>query len=235
MLGVGSRRACDEIVLAGRVTVDGRPTRDPGSQVLPGRMTVTVDGQPLAGLHRPVVLILNKPEGVVSTASDPLNRPTVVDLCKPLSGGQRLFPVGRLDINTTGAILLTNDGLLCYRLTHPRFQIPRTYLARVRGEVTEKKLAILNRQAGFRLPSTGRREKRVLAELIKTVKKQSILQITLYEGKNREVRRMCEAVGLKMVSLKRIRFGPLTIRKLPVGAVRFLSKAETTKLQKITQ
>ena len=235
MLGVGSRRTCDELILSGRVTVNKQRVSEPGLQVLPGETTVTVDGRPVGGIQKSVVLILNKPQGVVSTVSDPMHRPTVVDLCKPLASGQRLFPVGRLDINTTGAILLTNDGLLCYRLTHPRFEIPRTYLARVRGEVSEDKLAMLDQLSRPRRPGLGEEEKRTRVELIKTVKRESILRITLSEGKNRQVRRMCEAAGLKILSLKRIRFGPLTIRKLPLGGVRFLSKDEIASLKKITQ
>ena len=109
LLGVGSRRACDEIILSGRVTVNGQLIKTPGLQVLPGETTITVDGRPVAGIRRPIVLLLNKPQGVVSTAFDPMNRPTVVDLCKLQASGKRLFPVGRLDINTTGAI---PDGLV---------------------------------------------------------------------------------------------------------------------------
>jgi 23S rRNA pseudouridine2605 synthase len=235
LLGIGSRRACDEIILSGRVTVNNQLIKTPGLQVLPGETTITVDGRPVAGIRKPIILILNKPEGVVSTTSDPQNRPTVVDLCKQQAAGQRLFPVGRLDTNTTGAILLTNDGLLCYRLTHPRFQIPRTYLARVRGVASEDKLAKLNQKSGIHHSSHDKSPKRPTVNLVKTIKRESILRVTLYEGKNRQVRRMCEAVGLNIVSLKRIRFGPLTIRKLPLGAARPLSKEEIASLKKITQ
>ena len=235
LLGVGSRRACDEIIMSGRVTVNSQLIKTPGLQVLPGETTITVDGRPVAGIRRPTVLLLNKPQGVVSTAFDPMNRPTVVDLCKLQASGKRLFPVGRLDINTTGAILLTNDGWLCYRLTHPRFQIPRIYLARVRGLTSEDKMAKLNQKSGTSRSSKDKSRKGPRAELVKTIKRESILRITLYEGKNRQVRRMCEAVGLRIVSLKRIRFGPLTIRKLPLGAARHLSKEEIASLKDITQ
>ncbi len=229
LVGVGSRRGCDQIIASGRISIDGKKVNEPGRQIIPGKSTVTLDGQPLENPKKRTILILNKPRGVVSTVSDPLGRPTVLDLCKKHTAGKRLFPVGRLDINTTGAILLTNDGLLCYRLTHPRFQIPRTYLAKVRGTVSEKKIAKLNRVAGsFRDDSRSRPR----TELVRKLNRESILRVTLYEGKHRQVRRMCEEVGLRIVTLKRIRFGPITIRKLPLGSVRPLEQKEIASLRK---
>jgi len=132
-LGVASRRACDAYIAAGRVRVDGRVVREPGMRVHPGESAIEVDGARLGSPPRRVVLILNKPKGFVSTVTDPEGRPTVLDLCGPMGKRQRLFPVGRLDVNTTGALLVTNDGFLCYRLTHPRFGIARVYQVRVRG------------------------------------------------------------------------------------------------------
>lgn len=235
MIGLGSRRACDELIKAGRISIDSKKITSLGTVVIPGDNTVCLDGRPLEKPRSTTILVLNKPAGVVSTASDPDGRPTVVDLCKKFARNKRLFPVGRLDVNTTGVILLTNDGLLCYRLTHPRFQIPRTYLARVRGAVSDKKIAKLNRLAGQQ--QTGSRTDRIRprVELVRQIKHESLLRITLYEGKNRQVRRMCEAVGFRVVKLKRIRFGPVTIRKLPLGAVRPLHQRETAGLQKMTQ
>ncbi|MFH1754176.1 MAG: pseudouridine synthase [Candidatus Latescibacterota bacterium] len=178
---------------------------------------------------------MNKPTGVVSTSSDPMGRPTVVDICKKYANNKRLFPVGRLDINTTGVILLTDDGLLCYRLTHPRFHIPRTYQTHVRGIVTDAKMSKLNRLSESQPRGGPAGIERRNVELIRQFNRESILRITLYEGKNRQVRRMCEAVGLRVVKLKRIRFGPVTIRKLPVGAVRPLTKKEIDNLEKKRQ
>jgi pseudouridine synthase len=134
--------------------------------------------------------------------------------------------VGRLDVNTTGALLVTNDGLLCYRLTHPKFEVPRTYVARVRGHADDRSIARMRRMAG-----TG---ERAGVERMRTLGKVSVLKITLTEGRNRQVRRMCEAVGLRVVKLKRVSFGPVSVRKLPLGAVRPLERRELERLRRIT-
>jgi 23S rRNA pseudouridine2605 synthase len=168
----------------------------------------------------------------VSTASDPEGRPTVVDWVRPLARKQRLFPVGRLDMNTTGALLLTNDGLLCYRLTHPRFGVTRVYHARVRGQVSEQQVRRLDRMAGpspSRAPKAGRA--RPAVEVVVQLPKEAILKVRLLEGRNRQVRNMCEAVGLRVVELKRVSFGPVSVRKLPLGAVRPLERKELERLE----
>lgn len=215
------------MIAAGRVSVDGKRVRDPSVRIDPSTARITLDGTKLGRPPSPLVLLLNKPTGVVSTAADPFGRPTVVDLCKKYTRSRRLFPVGRLDINTTGLILLTNDGELCYRLTHPRFGIARTYHVRVRGLVNDKKISGLRKLAS---PSRRSHDSQSTVELVKHLDRESILRITLREGRNRQVRRMCESFGLTVVRLRRVRFGPLTIRKLPLGAVRPLSKAELTRL-----
>jgi 23S rRNA pseudouridine2605 synthase len=243
-VGVGSRRACDEVIAAGRVRVNGAVTRSPGVRVVPGVHDIALDGRPVGSPRRRLVLLLHKPTGVVSTASDPQGRPTVIDLCGKFARDRRLFPVGRLDINTTGALLVTNDGLLCYRLTHPRFEVPRTYVARVRGTVTARDLERLRRMAESAPPGKRRRGPRRTpapsggasgnqgrVEVTKELGKVSVLRITLYEGRNRQVRKMCEAVGLRVVKLKRVSFGPVSIRKLPLGAVRPLEKKELERLE----
>lgn len=224
-VGVASRRACDELITAGKVRVDGRGVRSPGARIVPGEVAVTVDGVRVDRPPRPMVLLLNKPAGVVSTAADPEGRTTVIDLCGRYRKGSRLYPVGRLDINTTGALLITNDGLLCYRLTHPRFEVPKTYVVKVRGSFDARKLARLARMA-----RTGH-ERRGGARLVKELDRFTVLQITLTEGRNRQVRRMCEATGLRVVKLKRVSFGPVSIRKLPLGSVRPLEKKELEQLR----
>jgi 23S rRNA pseudouridine2605 synthase len=234
-IGVGSRRACDDLIKAGRVSVDSKKITSLGTSVIPGVNNVYLDGRQLEKPKSPTILVLNKPTGVVSTVSDPAERPTVVELCRKYARNKRLYPIGRLDINTTGVILLTNDGLLCYRLTHPRFKIPRIYLARVRGTVADWKITKLNRFAEERRRGNKSSKVHPKVELVKEIKRESILRITLHEGKNRQVRKMCEAVGFRIVKLKRIRFGPVTIRKLPLGAVRPLHQREIDALQKMTQ
>jgi pseudouridine synthase len=164
--------------------------------------------------------------------SDPEGRPTVLDICKRFGKRKRLFPVGRLDINTTGALLVTNDGLLCYRLTHPRFEISKTYLVRVRGGYTDAKLERMQKMSGGLDPNASSRRSRSGVELVKRLDKVTILKITLVEGRNRQVRNMCESVGLKVVKLKRTNFGPISIRNVPLGSVRPLTKKELERLRK---
>ncbi len=235
-VGVGSRRACDDIIAAGRVRVDGKVVRAPGMRITPGVHSITVDNQVLDRPARPIVLLLHKPAGVVSTVTDPQGRPTVLDLCKPYTRSHRLFPVGRLDVNTTGALLITNDGLLCYRLTHPRFQIPRTYSVRVRGRLTTRGLDLMRRlsQSTPRGKSAGARSTRSVVEVVREAGKVIVLRITLLEGRNRQVRRICKAAGLNVVKLKRVSFGPVSVRKLPLGSVRPLERSELLKLERIT-
>lgn len=245
-LGVASRRACDALIAAGRVRVDGRIVKEPGSRVVPGENDVTVDGVRLGSPPKRIVLILHKPKGFVSTVTDPEGRPTVIDLCRPLARRQRLFPVGRLDVNTTGALLVTNDGFLCYRLTHPRFGIPRVYQVRVRGRLDDGQLRRLERMAeeearlAARVQDAGagasrdkaQRKPRPSVEVVARLEKEAVLRVTLLEGRNRQVRRMCELVGLRIVALKRLSFGAVSVRKMPVGAVRPLTTRELQRLDR---
>ncbi|MFQ5510341.1 MAG: pseudouridine synthase [Candidatus Krumholzibacteriia bacterium] len=233
MLGAGARRTCDQMISEGRVTVDGRRVTDPSTRVVPGVSKVSVDGRPLSSQGSPLVLILNKPAGVVSTVTDPYGRPTVLELCRKYTRRRRLFPVGRLDVNTTGLILLTNDGMLCYRLTHPRYQIPRTYHVRVRGTMNDRKLVELDKLAAPRQRS--RKRTKASVQLVRQMNRETILQITLKEGRNRQVRKMCESMGLRVVKLRRIRFGPLSVRNLPLGAVRPLEHKELERLNRVLQ
>jgi 23S rRNA pseudouridine2605 synthase len=235
-LGIGSRRACDDLIAAGKVIVDGKRVKQPGIKVVPGVNTVSVDGFKVDRPAQTTVLLLHKPTGVVSTVSDPENRPTVIDFCRKYGARKRLFPIGRLDVNTTGALLITNDGLLCYRLTHPRFEIPKTYLVRVRGGYNDMKLTRLRKMAGcdknVKQPGHGGKP---AVTLVKQLDKTTVLRITLTEGRNRQVRNMCEAVGLKITKLKRTNFGPISIRSLPLGSIRPLTKSELDRLYNLTK
>jgi 23S rRNA pseudouridine2605 synthase len=235
-LGVASRRACDTIIASGRVRIDGRIVKVLGTKVVPGEQHVTVDGKAVAKPTKRLVFLLHKPRGFVSSVSDPEGRPTVIDLVRPLARKQRLFPVGRLDVNTTGALLITNDGELCYRLTHPRFQIARVYQVRVRGDVSSSQLHRL-----LRLAQEGVRDReqpratRPKVEIVRQLEKEAIIQVTLLEGRNRQVRLMCEEVRLHVVALKRVSFGPVSVRKLPVGAARPLERRELDRLEALTK
>jgi 23S rRNA pseudouridine2605 synthase len=217
--GVASRRAAEEIVRAGRVSVGASIVTDPARDVGPDD-AVRLDGAPVRDETRRVVYAVNKPAGVVSTARDPQGRPTVVSLVpSPL----RLYPVGRLDIDTTGLILLTNDGELAQRMTHPRFEVPKTYrVVLARPPVSEAALAAL--RDGVELED-GRtapaRVRRIAADTI---------ELTIREGRKRQIKRMCESVGHRVKRLQRIRFGALELGDLRPGAYRRLSAGELDKL-----
>jgi 23S rRNA pseudouridine2605 synthase len=219
--GVASRRAAEEIIRAGRVTVAGEVVRDPARDV-DGGSRVAVDGDPVGG--KPLELVvyaLNKPAGVVSTSIDPQRRPTVVSL---IDSPRRLYPVGRLDADTTGLILLTNDGDLAYRLTHPSFGVEKTYRAVVGGgPVREESLRAL--RSGVKLDDGMTAPARVSRI------KPNTVEITIHEGRKRQVKRMCEHVGHRVISLQRVRFGPLQLGELKLGASRRLTAAEISLLR----
>ena len=222
--GVASRRGAEELIRAGRVTVSGVLVTDPARDV-GGGDAVAVDGKEVGVPGGRVVYAVNKPAGVVSTARDPQRRPTVVSLAP---AGVRLYPVGRLDIDTTGLILLTNDGELAHRLTHPRFEVPKTYRAVVsRPPVRERTLRAL--REGIELddgPSLPARVERVAADA---------LEITIREGRKRQVRRMLEAVGHPVRRLERIRFGGLELGSLAEGACRELTPDEVSALRRAAE
>ena len=219
--GVASRRAAEDVVRAGRVTVGGEVVSDPARDV-DETSGVAVDGRALGGAEGRLVLMLNKPPGVVSTAKDTHGRRTVLDLVA--ARGTRLYPVGRLDADTTGLILLTNDGELANALTHPRFEVPKTYRVRVaRGPVSDRAVRRLREgvqlEDGMTAPARVRRAG------------ADVLEITIHEGRNRQVKRMCDAVGHRVLSLERVAFGPLRLGDLPAGGARRLTGAELDRLR----
>jgi 23S rRNA pseudouridine2605 synthase len=217
--GIGSRRASEEVIRAGRVSIGGVTVTDPARDVEAGA-PIVVDGEPVWSPGRRVVYAVNKPAGVVSTARDPQGRPTVVSLVdSPL----RLYPVGRLDIDTTGLILLTNDGELAHRLTHPRFEVEKTYRATVTNPpVSDSALRALRRGVILEDGPTAPARVRRLSG--------GELEITIHEGRKRQVKRMCEAVGHRVHSLERVRFGPLALGDLRAGRHRELTGDEVAQL-----
>ena len=217
--GIASRRASEALVADGRVTVDGAVITDPARDVT-GEEAIAVDGELVRGPGARVVYALHKPAGVVSTAADTHGRPTVVDL---VPTGQRLYPVGRLDADSTGLILLTNDGDLAYALTHPRFEVPRTYRARVNGRPSERALRAL--REGVVLD-----DGRTAPAQVRMVSAHEI-ELTIHEGRKHQVRRMCEAVGHRVIDLRRVAFGPLRLGDLTAGRHRRLTAAEVQRLR----
>ncbi len=217
--GIASRRRSEEIVRAGRVTVDCVPVTDPAWDVSETD-AIAVDGRELTQPAQRLVYALNKPAGVVSTVRDPQRRPTVVSL---VPQELRLYPVGRLDADTTGLILLTNDGELAHRLTHPSFEVEKTYRATVGNPpVSERALRAL--RSGVRLDDGTTEPARVRKV------RPDVLELTIHEGRKRQVRRMCETVGHPVRRLERVAFGPLRLGNLRAGSHRLLSDEEVDAL-----
>lgn len=214
--GICSVRKADELIREGKVVVNGNVVREMGFRVIPSEDIICVEGKPISLQTQRVYGILNKPFGVVSTLSDPEGRPCVGDLLATL--GSRVFLVGRLDFDTMGLLPFTNDGLWAQRLLHPKYHVPRTYKATIRGEVSDMALKILRK--GVPLSDGPTQGSKV--ELIKRDSKETVLRITIYEGRNRQVRRMFEALGHQVVHLIRIGFGPLHLGDLRVGEYRLL-------------
>ena len=217
--GVASRRRAEELIGARRVRVAGETVTDPAVDV-DESSGVEVDGRPVAPEPREVWMV-NKPAGVVSTAREPGRRPAVVEL---VASNRRLYPVGRLDADSTGLILLTNDGELANRLTHPRYGIERTYRVRLRRPATSSQLRRL--RAGVELEDGP-----TAPAWLRAVSPQ-VVELTLTEGRNRQVRRMVEAVGNRVAALTRTRFGPLELGTLPEGRSRLLRPPEVKRLWK---
>jgi 23S rRNA pseudouridine2605 synthase len=218
--GVASRRAAETMIVGGRVRVGDELVRDPARDV-DGSIQVTVDGRDVAVSGGHVVYVLNKPRGVVSTAKDTHGRPTVVDL---VPSDRRLYPVGRLDAETTGLLLLTDDGALAQRLTHPSFEVPKTYRARVlNGPVPGRALHQLRN--GVKLDD-GTTSPATVSQ-----PRPGVLELTIHEGRKRQVRRMCDAVGHPVTSLERVAFGPLRLGGLKPGDHRRCSEAEVRALR----
>jgi 23S rRNA pseudouridine2605 synthase len=214
--GVASRRAAERLIAEGRVSLDGETVTDPARDV-DEHSDIAVDGRALAGAERRVTYAVHKPVGVVSTARDTHGRPTVVGLVP--EQGLRLYPVGRLDVDSSGLILLTNDGELANRLTHPRFEVAKTYEARLGGPPLDAE-AIARLRDGVELEdglTAPAQARRLDAHL---------LELTIHEGRNRQVRRMCAAVGRPVLALRRVRFGPLALGGLGEGEHRLLDERE---------
>jgi pseudouridine synthase len=224
--GLTSRRGADHAVLEGRVAVNGVVTREPGTLADPASDRITVDGRPVPPPEASQYLLVNKPAGVVTTVHDPQGRPVVTDLLPP-SVRERVYPVGRLDADVEGLLLLTNDGPLTHRLLHPRYALPRLYEAEVAGRVTEADLPRWRR--GVRLddgPATP-----LAVELLQSAAASSQVQLAFTEGRKHEVKRYCDALGHRVRRLRRVAFGPLRLGALRLGACRPLTPDELAALR----
>ena len=229
--GIGSRRACDALIAAGRVRVDGEIVRDPATRVDPAVAQIKFDGRPLPDPEAPRYFALNKPRGIISSAADERGRRSVVNFLPEDAG--RCVPVGRLDRESEGLLLLTNDGPLIDGLLHPRNELPRTYLAELIGQPSDATLDAMyegvEAEDGL-LRAKPRRSKRPGRSLPQG--ETAWLRLTLHTGRKREVRRLCEALGHPVVRLRRTGFGPILLRDLPPGRIRPLSRREVRLLRR---
>jgi 23S rRNA pseudouridine2605 synthase len=221
--GLGSRRACEEIIAEGRVSVNGSVIRIQGTRVDPASDLVEVDGIHLETQVKPRYFLLNKPPGFLTTLDDPHGRPTVLDLFREEG---RFFPVGRLDLESRGLLLITNNGFVAHRLTHPSFGVDKTYIVRVEGRITPGVLKRL--REGVELE-----EGRTSPARVKIVGREgdsTVLEFVIHQGWKRQIRRMCDAVGLSVTDILRTRLGPLSIERLPEGKWREMSQSEVGAL-----
>lgn len=222
--GIASRRKAEEMIRAGRITVNGAVVTSMGEKIDPAKVRVSCDGKPVIPPKEFVYILLNKPKGYVTTLSDPQRRPIVTSLVEDLP--ERLFPVGRLDLDTEGALILTNDGSLAQKIQHPSHETSKTYEALVQGHPGQRKLRQL--EEGILLE-----EKMTAPASIKVLKhlhRQTLVQITIHEGRKRQVKKMFEFIGNPVINLKRIAYGRLHLGKLPTGKYKMLNHRDLKKI-----
>ncbi len=223
--GVESRRAAEEMILAGRVAVNGRVVTVLGTKVDPEHDSITVDGKPIPKRIKHTYLMLNKPAGYITTVSDPERRPTVMDL---VPHNSRIYPVGRLDANSEGLILMTNDGEFANLLSHPRYSYEKEYHVAIPGTVKEEDLRALREGVVI----DGRRTAPAQVRVLSSDGRATWLSMTIHEGRKRQIRRMLHALGYGVERLMRMRIGPLWLGSLPRGAYRYLTPAEIGMLKR---
>lgn len=225
--GVASRRKAEQMITEGRVTVNGRVVRELGTKVDPQKDHVKVDGRHLKPAPPHVYIMINKPKGYLSTLSDPQGRPTIGDLLRGVR--LRVFPVGRLDFDSEGLLLLTNHGEMAQALLHPRYHVPKTYLVKVKGILTDEEIGTLEKGVKLEDGPTGP----AIVKKVRKAEQNSWLEITIFEGRKHQVKRMFEAVGHPVLKLIRTKFGPLILGDLPEGEFRYLTDREANALRAI--
>lgn len=225
--GVASRRKCEEFITNGLVKVNGKVIKELGVKVIPNKDIVEYCGKKVENLNnKKIYVLLNKPIGYVTTVKEQFDRPTVMDLVKNIK--TRIVPVGRLDMYTSGAIILTNDGDFIYKITHPKYEIEKTYIVTLKGKVLGEEIEQLKNGVKIDDYISGKAKVKIIKYDIE--KNETRLEIVIHEGKNREVRKMCEAIGKKVLALHRTKIGNIEVRPLEMGKYRFLSEKEVKSL-----
>ncbi|SHH47960.1 23S rRNA pseudouridine2605 synthase [Caloranaerobacter azorensis DSM 13643] len=227
MCGIASRRKSEALILQGRVKVNGKVIDELGYKIDPDTDIVLFDNKRVIKKENYIYIALNKPEGYITTVKDQFNRPTVLDLVKNIN--ERIYPVGRLDYDTSGLIFLTNDGDLTYRLTHPKHEVEKVYIAKIKGIPTEEELNKFRN--GLKIDDYITSKAKI--EVLKKYNNYSIVKITIHEGKNRQVRKMCEKINHPVISLKRVAIGKINLGNLKKGNWRYLSKKEIEYLKSL--
>ena len=223
--GITSRRKAEELIINGKIKVNGKVVTELGTKINPSNDIVEYDNKIIKQEHKNVYILLNKPIGYVTTVKDQFGRPSVLDLVKVK---ERIVPVGRLDFYTSGALILSNDGDFVYKITHPKHEIDKTYNATVKGIVTDDEIETLRKAVKIDHYITKPAKVKILK--IDEEKNISRLEITIHEGKNRQVRKMCEAIGRKVIALHRSKIGNIGVKDLELGKWRYLTDQEINKL-----
>ncbi|KAB3524963.1 pseudouridine synthase [Alkaliphilus serpentinus] len=224
--GVASRRKSEELIEAGKVKVNNRIVTEMGFKVDPDKDKISVEGKEVKPAEEMVYILLNKPTGYITTVSEQFQRKKVTDL---INVPQRIFPVGRLDYDTSGLLLLTNDGDLTYRLTHPRFKVDKKYISKIKGIPTKEEIAAFKRGLQIEDYVTAPAD----FKIVKIEGKEPLVEIKIHEGKNRQIRKMCDAIGHPVITLQRVSMGNITLGNLKIGEWRFLSQKEIKYLKKL--
>ena len=225
--GIASRRKCEELILQGKISVNGKVVTELGTKIFPNKDIVLYEGKEVAGTNKKIYILMNKPVGYVTTVKDQFNRDTVFKL---LNLKERVVPVGRLDMYTSGALILSNDGDFVYKVTHPKHEINKTYNATLVGKITNE--AVEKLRNGVEIEDYVTRPAKVKILKIDDEKNISRIQITIHEGKNRQVRKMCESVGYKVLALHRSKIGNIEIKNVEIGKWRYLKNSEIAELIK---
>ena len=224
--GIASRRKCEEYILQGKVSINGKTVKELGIKVNPQTDKIYFEGKEIKkSKEQPVYILLNKPIGYVTTVKDQFNRETVMDLVK---GKERIVPVGRLDMYTSGALILTNDGDFVYKITHPKHEITKTYTVTLKGIINNEEIEKL--KSGVKIDEYITKPAKVRILKIDLESDTSRIEIIIHEGKNRQVRKMCESIGRKVLALHRSKIGNIGVRDLKIGTWRYLTEGEVKKL-----